>query len=99
MISMKVKDGFILRKIMNEYLLMPAGERQDTFHGVILLNEVSAFIYRKLQSSLSPEELLNAILSEYRVDPEEAARDMNEFLEALDARGLLDRTSYTRERN
>ena len=86
---MKVKDGFILRHIMDEYLLMPAGEGQDSFHDVILLNEVSAFIYRKLQSPISRDELLAAILEEYSVEPADAALDMDEFLGELDKYGIL----------
>ena len=87
---MKVKNGFVLRNIMDEYLLMPAGEFRESFHSVILLNEVSSFIYRKLLNPVSREELLKAILEEYDVDPAQAAEDMDEFLEELKKRELLE---------
>ncbi len=79
--DMKAKGGFVLRHIMDEYILMPTGENISKFKGTILLNEVSAFLWEKLQKPVSREDLLTALLDEYEVDPETAGRDLDATLE------------------
>ena len=55
---MKAKPGFILRNVVDEYILMPTGDNIGQFNGTVLLNEVSAFVWGKLQNPLSKEDLL-----------------------------------------
>ncbi len=61
---MKAKEGFVLRNIVDEYILMPVGDNIAEFKGTILLNEVSALIWEKLQNPVSKEDLLQAVLDE-----------------------------------
>ena len=42
---MKAKSGFILRNVVDEYILMPTGDNIGKFNGTILLNEVSALVW------------------------------------------------------
>ena len=80
---MKVKSGFILRNIAGEYVLAPRGDRIREFRDVILMNELSAFIWERLQSETSRQQLLGSILEEYEVDEETAAGDMDAALEKI----------------
>ena len=88
--DMKAKPGFILRKVMDEYMLMPAGENIGTFSGMVLLNSVSAFVWEKLQSPMSRDELLAAVTAEYDVDEETAAADLDALLEKLKAYDVIE---------
>ncbi len=89
-LDMKIKDGFTLRKVAGEFMVMPTGANVAKFEGSMALNEVSAFIYEKLTSPISEEELLNAITEEYDVDREDAKRDLSAVLEAFRSYGVLD---------
>ena len=80
---MKVKPGFVVRNIADEFILMPKGDNIGKFKGTILLNEVSAFVWEKLQNPISKEDLLNAILDEYEVNRDVAAKGLGDLLEAL----------------
>ena len=42
--DMKTKPGFIMRKLVGEYVLMPIDENIAAFNGAVMLNGVSAFI-------------------------------------------------------
>ena len=80
---MKAKQGFVLRNVADEYILMPTGGNIGKFNGTILLNEVSAFVWEKLHNSLSRDDLLKAILDEFEVEKDVAAADLDTILATL----------------
>ena len=65
---MKAREGFILRNLVGELVLMPVGAEIRSFQGLIRLNGLSAFIWQHLQQPTTPDALLDAILSEYDID-------------------------------
>ncbi len=89
--DMKAKPGFVLRKVVDEYLLMPTGENIAAFNGAVLLNRVSAFIWEKLQAPVSREDLLEAVLQEFETDASTAAADLDALLAKLDGYGILEK--------
>ena len=80
---MKAKPGFVVRNIVDEFILMPKEDNIGKLNGTILLNEVSAFVWEKLQNPISKEDLLNAVLEEYEIDRDIAAKDLVNLLETL----------------
>lgn len=88
--EMKVKEGFVLREVVDEYLVMPAGAQMKSFEGAVVLNEPSAFLWNKMQSNVTRTELVEALLAEYDVDEETARQDTDALIEKLDAYGVLD---------
>lgn len=77
---MKVNDHMILREIAGEHILLPVGERINTFHGIMSLNGSGLLLWKKLQQDCTEAELIAAVLDTYDVDPETAAKDVGEFL-------------------
>ena len=53
------------------------------------MNEIAAFVWEKLQTSVSREELLAAILDEYETDSVTAAKDLDERLARLKERDII----------
>ena len=80
---MKAKPGFVLRNVVDEYILMPTGDNIGKFNGTVLLNEVSAFVWEKLQNPLSKDDLLRAVLDEFEVEKVVASKDLDALLETL----------------
>ena len=87
---MKTKPGFIMRKLVGEYVLMPIDENIAAFNGAVMLNGVSAFIWEKLQQEISRPALLAAMLTEFEVDEETAAKDLDAALEKMTRLGLIE---------
>lgn len=87
---MKIKDGFELREIADNYVVIPTESRVVDFSSMIMLNEVSAFLWLQLLEDKSENDLLKAVLSEYDVDKETAAGDIKVFVKELAAAGVLD---------
>lgn len=88
--DMKIKSGFVLRNVVDEFIVMPTGSNIANFEGAVVLNEVSAFIYKQLENPMSRDDLLTAVLNEYDVDEATAAADLNELLEKLSDMGVLE---------
>ena len=87
---MKAKNGFVLRKVVDEQILMPVGDNIGQFNGTVLMNDVSAFVWEKMQEPVTKEELLQAVLSEFEVDEETASRDLDELLEKFAGLGIIE---------
>lgn len=88
--EMKIRDGFVLRNVVDEFIVMPTGENIAKFEGAVVLNEVSAFVFRQLENAVSRDDLLTAIVNEFDVDEVTAAADLDELLAQFGKMGLLE---------
>lgn len=86
---MKLKYDFIVREIVDDYVLIPMGESALEYSGFLTTNEVGATIMEELKIHRTEEELLKKILEEYDVDEATAKNDMNEFLNLLRKENLI----------
>ena len=88
--DMKAKQGFVLRNVVDEFILMPTGDNIGKFNGTVLLNDVSAFVWEKLQDPLSKEDLLKAVLDEFEVEKPVASTDLDALLATLREYGVIE---------
>ena len=65
---MKIKENYMLRKVADCYVVVPIGAAVAEFNGMINLNEVGAFLWQKLESETTFEEVLASMLEEYDVE-------------------------------
>lgn len=85
---MKLKDGFILRKVAGEVVVLPSGDDLD-LNMMITLNGTGEFLWRRLESGAEIEELVQALLAEYDVDEVTAKAAVEGFVAKLSANGFL----------
>ncbi len=85
---MKIKEGFLLRKIAGQTVALPAGGDLD-LNLMITLNETGAFLWEKLQQETNAAALVAALLAEYDVDEARAAEAVSGFVNKLEANGFL----------
>lgn len=87
---MRIKKDFTIQQVGNSYIAVAVGETSRTFHGMVRLNETGAFIWKKMsESDVTEEELVDALLAEYEVDRETAARDVSRLVEEFCENGIL----------
>ena len=89
--DMKAKQGFILRKVAGEYVLMPTDTNIGVYNGAVLLNSVSAFVWEQMQKEVTRDELLAAVMDEFEVDEETAGKDLDMLLEKLAGMDLIEK--------
>ena len=88
--DMQIKENFILRNIGDEHMVMPTGENIAKFGGAVVLSDTAAFIFEQLKQPTSREDLLTLLLSEFDVDAETAAQDLDELLTKFKEMGFLE---------
>ena len=83
---LRVKDGFLIQKMMDGYIIVPTGKNADSFHAMIQTNETGAFYWHLLEKGTTPEELARAATERFvDLDETTALLDINEFLENISA--------------
>lgn len=86
---MKLKDGFVLRSVGGHFIVVPVGAQTVDFNCMITLNETGAFLWQRMQSDCTAQELTQALLGEYEVEPAIAETDVACFIEKLQQAELL----------
>ncbi len=87
---MKIKEGFILRKVAGVDMVVPIGNNIADFSGVITLNESAAFLWKLLNAEVEFETLAIALQQEYEIDMELAVTDVKEFVNLLARSAILE---------
>ena len=87
---MKIKDGFILRKIAGEDVVVPIGNNIADFNGIINLNESAAFLLGLLKDDVSTSELIKQLIDKYEIDKELAIKDVDNFIDILKEHQMLE---------
>ena len=72
---MRVDDGFVLREIAGDYVIIPTGKTVLDFNGMITVNEVGVSIWKMLQEETTFENIVKGILDEYDADEETVKAD------------------------
>ena len=85
---MKIKDGFLLRSVAGQTVVLPMADELD-LNMMITLNETGAFLWEHLQSETDQEALVAALLAEYAVDEDTARNAVVGFVAKLEANGFL----------
>ena len=80
---MRVKNGFILRKVGKQFVVAATGEASRNFNGMIRLNDEAAFAFGQLQGGITEEELVAALVEKYGGNEGEVRADVANFLEKL----------------
>lgn len=86
---MKLDKNFVLRRVVDNAVLVPFGQKMIDFNGMISLNKVGAFLAEKLQEETTLDALVAAVVEKYDVDAETAAADVSRFLDELRANKAL----------
>ena len=85
---MKIKNGFLLRQVAGQNVVLPAGDTLD-LNVMMTLNETGAFLWEHLQQETTEEELVQALLGEYEVSEAVAASAVAAFVKKLEENGFL----------
>lgn len=78
---MKIKEGFILRQICGEYVVVGEGLAQVNFNKMLSLNETAAYLWDAVKGKdFTKEDMVKLLLERYEVTEERAAEDVDKLL-------------------
>lgn len=87
---MKIKKGYVLREVANQYIVVPTGNEALNFNGIITLNKTGKFLWELLQTPQTKETLVSSLLAHYNVTHDVANVDVEEFINNLQKKNILE---------
>ena len=88
---MRIKDGFELRVICGETIVMGYGKENIDFSKIISLNESAAYLWRAVEGKDFDAPMLAQLLTEeYDVDEATALRDAEKVMSKWREAGLAE---------
>jgi hypothetical protein len=86
---MKIKEGFIMRKINDFYAVVPNNAKNIDFKGMMTLNETGKLLFEALSEDQSMASLVDLLVKTYQIDTDLAKKDVESFITKLDAYHLV----------
>ena len=87
---MKTKQGFRLRELGGDYILIGESAELVNFNHLITFNEAAAYLWQQVEGKeFDAETLTQLLLAEYEVSEEIARRDAQATLEDWERVGMV----------
>ena len=86
---MRIAEGFLLRKIVDDWIVVPIGENTVKSRSILSLSESSALLWESLETGCDDGGLIDVLCRTYLVNEETARSDVGKFLHTLDELGIL----------
>lgn len=74
---MKVKNGFNLREVCGEHIIVAEGDENIDFSNIISMNESSAYLWEEVQKmgTFTVDNLVELICNQYEIDETTVRKD------------------------
>ena len=86
---MKIKDGFVVRDIMGQCVVVATGEASESFSGMIKLNDTGKDIWEGVASGKSEDEIVDFIVREYDVEEDRAKTSVKKLIDEMKDKGFI----------
>ena len=87
---MRIKEGFILRTICGEHVVVGEGLAQVNYNKLISLNNSAAWLWEQVQGrDFSVEDLASLLQERYEVSAEQALADSSKLLRVWQEQNLV----------
>ena len=87
---MKIKKGFVVRKVGGASVVVPVGQMSKEFHGMINLNETGEVLWNFFTSDHTADEAVAELLSIYDVSEEVVRKDVETFVNKIVEHGFVE---------
>lgn len=88
---MKIKDGFTLRTLCGEHIVIGEGLAQVNFNKMLSLNDSAAYLWEEIKGrEFSIEDLVALLTERYDVTAERARQDVTAMVDLWQQNGILE---------
>ena len=87
---MRLRDGFEIVNIADDFLAVPVGEEARCFKGVVVINEAVAFLLNTMKKDITLDTLVDTFIDHYDVTREVARSDIKKMLDYLKEVNLIE---------
>lgn len=86
----KIKEGYVLRRVAGQPVVIAVGKASEKFHGMIKLNESACCIWKGTEAGLTPEETALRLVQEFDIDISTARMDTQKMMEKMKELEILE---------
>lgn len=89
---MKVKNGFNLREVCGENIIVAEGDENIDFSNIISMNESSAYLWQEVQKldNFTIDTLTQLLCEQYEIDEATAKKDVTTLATQWAAAGIIE---------
>lgn len=87
---MKIKEGFVLREVANQAIVIAVGKASESFKGMIKMNQTSKDIWNYIQKGLDVEDIVLEMKKKYDVDETVIRKDVLYIISVLRENNILE---------
>ena len=89
---MKVKNGFNLREVCGEHIIVAEGDENIDFSNIISMNESSAYLWQEVQKldNFTIDTLTQLLCEQYEIDEATAKKDVTTLATQWAAAGIIE---------
>ncbi|MBO4570954.1 MAG: PqqD family protein [Bacteroidales bacterium] len=88
---MRIKEGFRMRSLGNEFIIVGEGLAQVNFNKMISLNATAAYLWQEVfGKEFTSEDLVKLLLDKYEVEEAVAAADVDNLVKKWFEAGLIE---------
>lgn len=89
---MRIKDGFKLRKVMGESVVVGEGVEQIDFNKLVTLNRSATYLWQSVENKeFNVDDLVSLLVNKYNVPIDLALKDAAYIAEEWINNGLVER--------
>lgn len=87
---MKIKEGFVVRKVMGNNVVIATGAQSKKFHGMVKLNDTAAEIWGYIADGLDIDAIVDKMREKYDVDESLLRADVEKTVNTLIDQGFAE---------
>lgn len=86
----KIKQGFVMRKVASQSVVIAVGKASEEFHGMINLNDSGSCIWKCMEEGMEAEEIASKITEEFDIDIQTAMADIEQMQSKMKELGIVE---------
>ena len=88
---MRIKDGFTLRELCGEHVVIGEGLSQVNFNKILSMNDSAGYLWKEVQGKdFTLEDLVKLLTDRYEVTAEVAMDDVKKMVAVWQEHGVLE---------
>ena len=88
---MKIKEGFTLRPLCGEHIVVGEGLSQVNFNKMLSMNDSAAYLWENVQGKeFTLEDLVTLLTDRYDVSADQAMEDVKQMIAIWQEHGILE---------
>lgn len=88
---MRIKEGFTLRTICGEHVVIGEGLAQVNFNKMLSLNGSAAYLWEQVKGKdFTVEDLVTLLTDKYEVSEDQARQDATKLLQVWQEQGVIE---------